>query len=206
MNPLLVAAGAMVVAGGIACVTGRRPAVVAIGGATLLAASPLLAQPMPASLLLVERAVGAALAAELLWLGLRGRTVAGASALGWPSVALLASAAFAAGVGAQQLVPGAGPGEALGAGLALFTIAIVAVAGRSDGIHLGLAALVLIAATSVVRVALSGPASALESLLVAGLGAAIAAAIAFLAPQAEHPPDVPAPAPGLVDGRPGGRR
>jgi hypothetical protein len=198
VNLFLVAAGAVVVAGGIACVTARRAAVVAIGAAILLGATPLLALPLPGLPVLAERAVGALLAGELLWVGLRGRTVAGASALGWPPMALLAAAAFGAGVGAQQLVPATGPPEALGVALALFTVAIVAVAGRSDGIHLGLSALVLIAATSVVRVAMSGPSSALETLLVSAVGAAAAAAVALLAPRLEADEaagDVPTGAP-----------
>jgi hypothetical protein len=181
----LLAAGALVVAGGIACVTGRRAAVVALGVAVMLAASALLTDPFPMQTLLAERAVGAILAAELLWLGLRGRMVAGASALGWLPLALLAAAAFAAGVAAARLVPGSGPVEALGAALALFTVGVIAVAGRSDGIHLGLSALVLVTATSVVRLALSGPASSLETLLVAGVGVAIAGAVALIVPQPE---------------------
>ena len=185
MNLFLVAAGAVVVAGGIACVTARRAAVVAIGAAILLAAAPLLAQPLPDLPVLAERAVGALLAGELLWLGLRGRSIPRATALGWPPMALLAVAAFGAGVGAQRLVPDTGPPEALGVALALFTVAIVAVAGRSDGIHLGLSALVLITAASVVRLAMSGPPSALETLLVAGVGAAVAAAVALLVPRHE---------------------
>ena len=188
MNPLALAAGALVVAGGIACVTARRAAVVALGAALLLGTSQLLAEPLPGTLLLAERAVGAALAAELLWLGLRGRTVAGASALGWPPLALLGLAAFGAGVGAQRLVPAAGPSEALGTALALFTIAIAAVAGRSEGSHLGLCALVLVAATSVVRLALAGPASPFETLLVAGVAVSVAGTVALLVPRADPIP------------------
>jgi hypothetical protein len=189
VSVILLAAGALVVAGGIACVTGRRAAVVALGVALMLAASAVLTEPFPGQTLLAERAVGAILAAELLWLGLRGRLVAGASALGWLPLALLASAAFAAGIAAGRLVPGSGPVEALGAALALFTVGVVAVAGRPDGIHLGLSALVLVAATSVVRLALSGPASSLETLLVAGVGVAMAGAVALIVPR----PDVERP-------------
>jgi hypothetical protein len=188
VNALLLAAGALVVAGGIACVTARRAWAVALGAVVLLGLAPLLAEPLPSTLLLVEAAIGAALAGELLWLGLRRQTLAGASALGWPPLALLAVAAFAAGVGAQRLVPGAGPSEALGTGLALFTVAIVAVAGRSDGVHLGLSALVVVAATGVIRLALSGPASSLETLLTAGVALAIAGAVALLVPRAEPLP------------------
>ncbi len=190
---MLLAAGALVVAGGIACVAGRRAAHVAGGAALLLAASPLLADPMPGAILIAERVVGAALAGELLWLALRGRVVAGSSSLGWSPLALIGIAAFAAGIGAQRIVPGAGPPEALGTALALFVVAAMAVAARPDGVHAGLAALVLVAATGAVRLALSGSTSALESLLVAGLGVAAAGTVALLVPRPEFTPAEPAP-------------
>jgi hypothetical protein len=188
VNPVLIAAGALMVAGGIASVTARRPSLVAIGVAAMLGGSPLLVQPLPGSLLLTEQAIGALLAGELLWLGLRGRTVAGASALGWPSMALLAIAAFAAGYGAQRLAPGAGPAEALGTAVALAAIAIIALAGRPDGTQMGLSALVLVNAAAVMRLALSGPPSALGTLLAVALAAAVAAAVALLAPRPQPAP------------------
>jgi len=169
-------------------VTARRPVLVAVGAAVMLAGSAFLTDPLPSVLGLAERVVGAALAGELLWLGLRGRAVAGASALSWPPMTFLAAAAFAAGAGSQQLVPGAGPAEALAAALALLTVAVVAVAGRSDGTHLALSALVLLAATGLLRVVLSGPASSLEIVLVAGIGAAIAGVVVLLTPQAISDP------------------
>lgn len=199
MNPILLAAGALVVAGGIGCVAGRRATHVAGGAALLLAASPLLADPMPSGILIAERLVGAALAGELLWLALRGRVVAGSSSLGWPPLALIAIAAFAAGFGVQRIVPGAGTAEALGTAAALFSVAAVAIAGRPDGVHTGFAALVLVAASETLRLGLSGRTSALESLLVAGLSIAVAGVVALLVPrtvpgQAALEPESPEPA------------
>jgi hypothetical protein len=182
------AAGAIVLAGAVACLTARRAEVVAIGVAILLGPSALLTDPLPAPLFLAERAVGAALAAELVWLGLRGRPVADASALGWVPIGLLALAAGAAGTGAQGLIPGPGLHAALGVALALFIVAIVAIAGRSDGVHLGLSALLVVTATSALRLALSGPVSALETLLVAGLGVAIAGAVGLMVTHTEESP------------------
>jgi hypothetical protein len=193
MNPLGVVVAACVVLAAIGCVSARRPGIVAIGAAVLLGGVALLGEPRPTDLVLLERAVGAALAGELLWLGLRGRVLRGASALGWPALALVAAAAFAAGVAAQRLVPGSGSPEALGTALALFVVAAAAVAGRPDGVHLGVAGLVAVAGTSVVRLALSGPTSALETLLVAAVGVAVAGAIVLLVPQVVTPARAIAP-------------
>lgn len=187
MTPLALVVALCVVLAAIACVSARRPGLLAVSAAALLGGVALLGQPRPSDLVLLERVAGAALAGELLWLGLRGRTLAGASALRWPALALLAAAAFAAGVAAQRLVPGTGPPEALGTALALFTIALTAVAGRSDGVHLGVAGLVAIAGASVVRLALSGPTSPLETLLVAAVGVAVAGAVVLLVPQVVAP-------------------
>jgi hypothetical protein len=184
---------ACIVLAAIGCVSARRPGLVAIGAAILLGGVALLGEPRPSDLVLLERAVGAALAGELLWLGLRGRTLRGASALGWPALALVAAAAFAAGLAAQRLVPGSGSPEALGTALALFVVAGTAVAGRPDGVHLGVAGLVAIAGSSVVRLALSGPTSALETLLVAAVGVAVAGAIVLLVPQVVTPARAVAP-------------
>jgi len=200
VSPIVLAAAVVAVAAAIACVSARSAAVVAIAAAVLLGVTPLLADPGPAGLVLLERAVGAALAGEFLWLGLRGRRVGGASALGWLPLAFLAAAAFAAGVGVQRSLAveatsgvdtaGAviGSAEAFGAAFALAAVALTAVARRSDGVQLGISALVLIAAASVARIALAGAPTALETLLVAGLGLAIAAAVTLLVPQIERTP------------------
>jgi hypothetical protein len=174
VNLLLLATAGLVVAGGIACVTARRASLVAAGVVAVLAASPLLQEPLPAPAVMLERAVAALLAAELLWLALRGRPVAGASPVGWPGLALLAVAAFAAGAGAHPLVEGVGPPEAFGTAGALFAVAVSGAAGRSDGPHLVLAALLLVVAASVFRGALSGPGPSLEVTIVALAGIALA--------------------------------
>jgi hypothetical protein len=208
VNALLLAAGALVVAGGIAVVTARRPAAVAVGTFVLLGASPLLIDPLPPIALLLARIVGAGLAAELVWLAVRGRTLGGASPLAWPGVSFVAAAAFVAGLGIGAAwtagltgddmadVSALASPEALAAALALFAVVAVSAVGRPDGLHLAFDALVLIVAASVFRLALDGPASSLETLLVAGAGIAVAGAAALLAGERR-----PAPAAHRIAGR-----
>jgi hypothetical protein len=196
----LLAASAIVVAGAVACIAGRRAAVVAIGTATMLAGAAFVADPLPAPLLIVERLVGAALAAELLLVGLRGRPpTAAASSLPWPAIALLAAAAFAVGVGVLSALPtgssdvaGSAPGgvpEALGAALALVVVTICGVARRSDGVQRAVLALPLAAAAGMFEAAFFGEPSALDALIGASIGVAIAGVVAVLAtPAPDGPP------------------
>ena len=189
MNVLLVAASAMVVAGGIACVAGRRPAVIALGAGLMLVAVALVADPPPALLPLAARAVAAALTAELLWIGLRSRPpVGGASALAWPAIGFLGAAAFTVGYESAQGMPAGGPPVALGAALALLTLTVVALVGRFDGIQRSLMALPLVAAAELIRTAFVGPPSSLEGLVVAGLGIILAGVVASLSAGPVHEP------------------
>jgi hypothetical protein len=177
---LPAAAAALVIAGAIAVVSARGPVLVTVGGAVMLAATPLLSDPLPSALVIAERVVGALLAAELLWLGLRGRPTGGRSALPWFATVLLGLAGFAIGAAVSEAAVGAGSPEALGTAIALLTVAVIAAAGRNDGARSALVGLVLVAATGAIRTAIAGPTSPLESLLMAALGVAVAAAVALL--------------------------
>jgi len=196
----LLAASAIVIAGAVACIAGRGAIVVALGAAAMLAATGLVADPLPAPLLIVERVIGAALAAQLLLVGLRGRPpVAAASALPWPAVALLAAAAFAVGAGVLGAFPSDGAADvasadsagvpaALGGALALVVVAITGAARRSDGVQRALLALPLVAAAGLFEAALFGEPSALDALIGAGLGVAVAGLVAVLASPIVEPP------------------
>jgi hypothetical protein len=195
MSAILLAASAMVVAGGIACVAGRRPAVIALGAGLMLTAIALATDPPPPTLTLAARAVAAALTAELLWIGLRSRPqVGGASALAWPAIGFLGAAAFAVGYGAGEGSSAGGPPVALGAALALLTLTVVALVGRFDGVQRSLVALPLVAAAELIRVAFVGPPSSLEGLLVAGLGMLLAGVVLSLSagPATQGSPALPA--------------
>lgn len=204
MSLALLAASAIVVAGAVACIAGRRAAVVAIGTGAMLAAVGLVADQLPAPLLIAERIIGAALAAELLLVGLRGRpATAAASALPWPAIALLAAAAFAVGAGVLGAVSADSAGSvgpsgegsattgvpaALGAALALVVVAICGVARRSDGVQRAIIALPLAASAGLFEAAFFGEPSALDALIGAAIGVAIAGVVAVLAFPVAGPP------------------
>jgi hypothetical protein len=182
---MAVAAGALAVGAAIAVISSRLPAVVAVASALVLVGVQLLAQPPPDVSSLAGAAVGAALAAEILWLGLRGRRLTGTSSLGWPAIAFLAAAGSAVGFEIQRVAPGTGSREALATGVSLAIVAAVAAAGRPDGVALGLSALVFTAAARAMHLAFSGPATPLLTVILATLGIALAACVALLAGRPE---------------------
>ena len=184
MSLVLLAASVTVVAGGIASIAGRRPLLVVLGTGLVLGVGPLVSDPALAPLPLAARAVGAVLAAEILWIGLRDRVdVGGPSALSPAALALIAAAAFVVGFGAQSGGPGLGPPASLGTGLAVFVLGVAA-AVRPDPIVRGLAAVLFVAGAELVRVAIAGPPSALEAVVAGALGVALCAGVAVVATSA----------------------
>ena len=187
MSAVAVLAGALAVAAAIALLSSRLPAVVAAAAGVLLVGIQLLPAPLPGPPALAGAAVGAALASEILWLRLRGRTLTGTLSLGWPALAVLAGAGFVVGDAVHQAAPGAGSAEALGAGVALAIVAGVAAVGRPDGVALGLSALVFTAAAAAICLGLSGPATPLWTVIVTTVGIALAGAVALLAGRSAGP-------------------
>jgi hypothetical protein len=197
MNLLLAAAAIVVVAGGVVAVSWResRPAIL---GLTLAAvAAPLVADPLPDTLPLAARLVGAILGGFLLWVAVRGQPATRGSRLGWPVEGLLAAAAAVAGFGAIGIVaPGQAevlvgseraviaPREALAAGFATGALAIGPIFAGRDVLRLGTGLVLAVLAAQLVRVGLAGSPSGLEQVVTAGLTVVVAGAAASLAANA----------------------
>jgi hypothetical protein len=188
MSLVLLAASATVVAGGIASIAGRRPILVAVGTGLVLGVGPLVSDPAVAPLALAARAVGAVLAAEILWIGLRDRVdVGGPSALSPAALAFIAAAAFVVGFGAQSAGPGLGPPAGFGTGLAVLVLGVAA-AVRLDPAVRGLAAVMFVAGAELVRVAIAGPPSSLEAVVAGAMGVALCAGVAVVSTSARSRP------------------
>jgi hypothetical protein len=198
VNLLLAAAAIVVVAGGVIAVSWResRPAIL---GLTLAAvAAPLVADPLPDTLPLAARLVGAILGGFLLWVAVRGQPATRGSRLGWPVEGLLAAAAAVAGFGAIGIVaPGpaadvlvgaeravVAPREALAAGFATGALAIGPIFAGRDVLRLGTGLVLAVLAAQLVRVGLAGSPSGLEQIVTAGLTVVVAGAAASLAANA----------------------
>ena len=188
MSAVLLAASLTVIAGGVASIAGRRPLVVAVGIGVLLAAAPLVSDPGPPPLALAASAVGALLAAEILWIGLRARGDVGRpSALSWAPLALIAAAAFVVGFGAASGTA-AGPPASLGSAMAVLTLGVAA-AVRPDPVRRGLAAVMFVSGAELVRVAIAGNPSPLEAAVAAALGVVLCTCVALLAGTVPGRPD-----------------
>lgn len=174
IEPAIAAAG--VVGGGILAVSARDGRVVAIGLLIAMVAAPLVAAPLPESLSVAARIIGAVLAAYLLWASARGSGTNGAgSPIGWAAETAVAAAAFAIGLSVTMVDPLPGPTVAQAAGLALIVLAIVPLAGR-DVRRLGAGVTLVVLAASLLTAAWLGPTPPLAHLAIAVLLAGIAGA------------------------------
>lgn len=181
MNPALLALAGAVAVAAVVAVSARDGRLTIIGLVAALALGPLVAEPLPDPLALAARIVAATLAGVLLRVALRGAPVTRGSRLGWPAEIAGAAAAFAAGVASHSFVGGdAGPGAAAGAGFALLALAIGPLADARDVLRLGTGLLLLVGGADLVRVALGGPPSALEELVVAIAVAVVGGCVALL--------------------------
>jgi hypothetical protein len=182
MNPALLASAAVVVAGGVACVSARDTRVALAGLAITLLVAPLIADPLPEPTVIATRTVSAALAAYLPWIVVRDSAPAARlSGLGWPVEALLAAAAFVIGFGTAGLgAAPVGPAEAQGAGFALVALSVAPIAFGHDVFRLGSGAVLLVGGALLVRVGLAGTPSALEQLVTGVLFVSLGGAVAFL--------------------------
>jgi hypothetical protein len=225
MSPGLAALAVAVVVGGIIAVSSREARVAVLGLILAGVTAPLIGDPLPDPLALASRVIAMVLGGYLLWVALRGVHATAGSPLGWPVETLIAAAAAIAGFGAIQLVflagprglpgaeaPGAlfllGPREALAAGTALAVLGLAPVLVSRDVLRLGIGLTLGVVAAGLLRVGLAGSPTALEQVVMAGLGLAIAVGTATIARQAirtggglEVGPEVrPAAAPGRPSG------
>ena len=186
MSPALLAAAAVVIAGGVICLSARDARLALAGLAATLQVAPLIADPLPDPIVLAARTVAAALAVYLPWIVVRDSAPAiRGSLLGWPVEALVAAAAFVIGFGTAGL-GGAplGPAEAQGAGFALVALSVGPIVFGRDIVRLGSGAVLLVGGTLLVRVGLAGTPSALEQLVTGVLFVGLGGAVAFLAANA----------------------
>jgi hypothetical protein len=181
IEPAVVAAAAVVV-GAVLSVSARDGRVVAIGILVAMVAAPLVASPLPETVSVAARIVGAVLASYLLWTAVRERHQwGGGSAVGVAAEAAFAAAAFAVGLSLSLVSPLPGPQVAQAAGLALVALAIVPLFGR-DVMRVGVGVVLLILGSTLLTAAWLGSTPPLAHLAVASLltGAAGAASLAIV--------------------------
>jgi hypothetical protein len=183
VNPALAGVALAVVLGAAVAVSARNARAAVLGLIIALVGGSFLAEPLPDSLGLAARVVGAILAGYLMWVASRGNDArTGGSRLGWPAEILIAAAAAAAGYGSHGLgAPAAGPALAQAAGFALAALAVAPIMNGRDILRVGLGLNLLAAGAILVRTALGGTPAALEQLVIAGLVGMLGGAVAAIA-------------------------
>jgi hypothetical protein len=182
VNLALAAITAVVVGGAVVAVTARDPRATLLGLLVVLLASAFLADPLPGPLPIAARIASAFLAGRLIAASIRGKDiVTSGSRLGWPVELLIAIAATVIGYGTHGLgaVP-AGPATAQAAGFAIGALAFAPIVSGRDVLRLGIGAMLLLVAASLVRVGLAGTPSELEQLVVSGLVIGLGGALAVI--------------------------
>ncbi len=186
MSAALLAAAAVVIAGGVINLSARDAPLALAGLAVTLLVAPLIADPLPEPAVVAARVVAAALAVYLAWIVIRdsGPVLRG-SVLGWPIEALLGAAAFVIGIGTAGLgATPVGPAEAQGAGFALIALSVGPIVFARDVFRMASGAVLLLGGVLLVRVGLAGTPSALEQLVTGILFVGLGGAIAFLSANA----------------------
>lgn len=186
MNPALAGVALAVVLGAVVAGSARNARAAVLGLIIALVGGPFLAEPLPGSLGLAARLVGAVLGGYLLWVASRGSDArTGGSRLGWPAELLVAAAAAAVGYGSHGLgAPAAGPALAQAAGFALAALAVAPIMNGRDILRVGVGLNQLAVGAILVRTALGGTPDALEQLVIAGLVAVLGGAVAAIAAAA----------------------
>jgi hypothetical protein len=186
VNPALAGVALAVVLGAVVAASARNARAAVLGLVIALVAGSFVADPLPDSLGLAARLVGAVLGCYLLWVAARGSDArTGGSRLGWPAELLIAGAAAVVGYGSHGLgAPAAGPALAQAAGFALAALAVATIANGRDVLRVGLGMNLLAGGAILVRTALGGTPEALEQLVIAGLVAMLGGAVAAVAAAA----------------------
>lgn len=186
MTPALTGVAIAVVLGGVIAVSARTPRTAVLGLLIVLVGSGFVADPLPESLGLAARIVGAVLAGELLWVAIRGPELrTEGSRLGWPAELLVAAAGAVVGLGSFGLgAPAAGPIEAQAAGFSLGALAIAPLTNGRDILRIGVGVNLLIAGALLVGVALVGTPAPDRSLVIAALVAVLGGSVAAMATAA----------------------
>lgn len=188
MNPTLAGVALAVVLGAIVATSARNARAAVLGLVLALVGASFVADPLPDSLGLGARLIGAVLAGYLLWVASRGGDArTGGSRLGWPAEFLVAGAAAAAGYGSHVSSGlGDGPAVAQAAGFALAAMAVGPIVNGRDALRTGIGLLLFLAGAILVRSALAGNPAALEQLVIAGLVAVLGGAVAAVSASARR--------------------
>ncbi|MEX1170218.1 MAG: hypothetical protein WEE50_08775 [Chloroflexota bacterium] len=183
MNPALAGVALAVVLGGVIAASARNARTAVLGLILAVVGGAFVAEPLPDSVGLAARLVGAVLAGYLLWIAGRDADArTGGSRLGWPTELLVAGAAAVVGYGSHGLgAPAAGPALAQAAGFALAALAVAPVFNGRDVMRIGLGLSLLASGVILVRTGLGGTPDALEQLVFAGLVAVLGGVVAALA-------------------------
>jgi hypothetical protein len=186
VNLTLVGVALAVVLGAVIAGSARTGRAAVLGLVVALVGGLFVADPLPDSLGLAARLVGAVLAGYLLWIAARGLDARTAgSRLGWPAELLVAAAAAVVGYGSHGLgAPAAGPAAAQAAGFALAALAVAPVVNGRDILRVGIGLNLLAGGAILVRAALGGTPDTLEQLVTAGLVAVLGGVVAALAAAA----------------------
>jgi hypothetical protein len=182
VNLALAAITAVVVGGAVVAVTARDARATLLGLLVVLLGSAVLADPLPGPLPIAARMAAAFLACRLIAVSIRGDDVlTTGSRLGWPVELLAAIAALLVGIGTHGLgATPAGPVTAQAAGFAVGVLAVAPIVSGRDVLRLGVGAMLLLVAASLVRVGLAGTPSDLEQLVASGLVIGLGGAMAII--------------------------
>jgi len=183
VNPALAGVALAVVLGAVVAASARNARAAVFGLIVAMVGGAFLADPLPDSLGLAARVVGAVLAGYLMWVAGRDAAVrTGGSRLGWPAELLVAGAAAVVGYGSHGLgAPATGPALAGAAGFAVAALAVAPVVNGRDVLRIGLGLGLLVTGAILVRTSLGGTPAALEQLAIAGLVAVLGGATAAVA-------------------------
>ena len=179
MNPALAALAAFTIGGAVLAVAALDPRSAIVGLLVVLVGAPLIADPWPTPLSILVRIAAALLATRFLVIALRGDLSGGGTRIGWPTEILIGAAAGIVGYGSHGLgAVGLGPAEAQAAGFGLAALAIAPLITGRDVLRIGIGAILLLVAASLVRSGLDAPPTDAEHLIGAmltiGLGGAVA--------------------------------
>lgn len=187
MNPALAGVALAVVLGAVVATSARDARTAVLGVIVALIGASFVTDPLPESLALAARLVGATLGGYLLWIVGRGSDTRAeprteGSRLGWPTEILVAAAAGAVGFGSHGLgAPAAGPAVAQAVGFALAALSVAPILNGRDVLRIGIGLNLLVTGSVLVRTGLGGTPEALEQLLVAGLLAVLGGVVAAIA-------------------------
>lgn len=183
MNPALAGVALAVVLGAVVAGSARTAREAALGLIIALLGSAFVGDPLPDSLGLAARVVGAVLGGYLMWIAGRGHDArTGGTRLGWPADLLVAAAAATVGYGSHGLgAPAEGPALAQAAGFALVALSVAPIVNGRDILRIGIGLHLLVGGAVLVRAALGGTPEPLEQLLIAALVAVLGGTVAAVA-------------------------